>query len=198
MTPHLNRVIETVQMRGHNIRFYGIFFPIQYLSKPNSQTSRLERVFDDNRSIVFSYFSFKPYVVTPHLNCVIETVQMRGHKIFFSGISFPIQYLSKPNSQTSRLERVFDDNRSIVFSYFSFKPYVVTPHLNRFIETVQMRGHKIFFSGISFPIQYLSKPNSQTSRLERVFEDNRSIVFSYFSFKPYVVIPHLNRLIETV
>ena len=23
MTPHLNRLIETVQMRGHNIRFYA-------------------------------------------------------------------------------------------------------------------------------------------------------------------------------
>ena len=29
------------------------------------------------------------------------------------------------------------------FSYFSLKPYVVTPHLNRHDETVQMRGHKI-------------------------------------------------------
>ena len=32
---------------------------------------------------------------------------------------------------------ITDDN----FSYFSFKPFVVTPHLNRLIETVQMRGH---------------------------------------------------------
>ena len=31
------------------------------------------------------------------------------------------------------------------FSYFSSKPYVVTPHLNRLIETVQMRGHNICF-----------------------------------------------------
>ena len=30
-------------------------------------------------------------------------------------------------------------------SYFSSKPYVVTPHLNRLIETVQMRGHNICF-----------------------------------------------------
>ena len=29
-----------------------------------------------------SYFSFKPYVVTPHLNCLIELVQMRGHHVF--------------------------------------------------------------------------------------------------------------------
>ena len=38
-------------------------------------------------------------------------------------------------------KRVFDD----IFSYFSSKPYVVTPHLNRLIETVQMRGHNICF-----------------------------------------------------
>ena len=31
------------------------------------------------------------------------------------------------------------------FSYFSLKPYVVTPHLNRLDETVQMRGHNIGF-----------------------------------------------------
>ena len=37
-------------------------------------------------------------------------------------------------TQSSRLEGVFDDK----FSYFSSKPYVVTPHLNRLIETVQM------------------------------------------------------------
>ena len=31
----------------------------------------------------FSYFFFKPYVVAPLLNCLIETVQMRGHNIGF-------------------------------------------------------------------------------------------------------------------
>ena len=31
------------------------------------------------------------------------------------------------------------------FFYFSLKPYDVTPHLNRLIETVQMRGHNICF-----------------------------------------------------
>ena len=31
------------------------------------------------------------------------------------------------------------------FSYFSLEPYVVTPHLNRLNETVQMRGHNICF-----------------------------------------------------
>ena len=30
------------------------------------------------------------------------------------------------------------------FSYFSLKPYVVTPHLNR-LETVQIRGHNTCF-----------------------------------------------------
>ena len=33
----------------------------------------------------------------------------------------------------------------IVFSYCSSKPYVVTPHLNRLNETVQVRGHNICF-----------------------------------------------------
>ena len=33
--------------------------------------------------IFFLIFSTKPYVVTPHLNCLNETVQMRGHNIWF-------------------------------------------------------------------------------------------------------------------
>ena len=33
-----------------------------------------------------------------------------------------------------------------IFSYFSLKPYVVTPHLNRLVETVQMRGHNMFYA----------------------------------------------------
>ena len=38
------------------------------------------------------------------------------------------------------------------FSYFSLKPYVVSPHLNRLIETVetvQMRCHNIFLCRIN-------------------------------------------------
>ena len=31
----------------------------------------------------FSYFSLKSYVVTPHLNCLVKTVQMMGHNICF-------------------------------------------------------------------------------------------------------------------
>ena len=29
------------------------------------------------------------------------------------------------------------------FFYFSLKPYVVNPHLNHFIEMVEMRGHNL-------------------------------------------------------
>ena len=32
----------------------------------------------------FSYFSLKPYVVTPHLHDLDKMVQMRGHNICFS------------------------------------------------------------------------------------------------------------------
>ena len=52
-------------------------------------------------------------------------------------------------SQSSQIRAV--DKRKYLkiisanFSYFSFKPYVVTPHLNRLIETVQMRGHNLCF-----------------------------------------------------
>ena len=36
-------------------------------------------IIEDN----YSYFSLKPYVMTPNLNCPDETVQMRGHNICF-------------------------------------------------------------------------------------------------------------------
>ena len=45
-------------------------------------------------------------------------------------------------NQSYRYEGVFDDN----FSYFSSKPYAVTPHLNRLDETVQMRRQNICFN----------------------------------------------------
>lgn len=32
------------------------------------------------------------------------------------------------------------------FSYFSLEPYVVTPHLKRLDETVQVRDHNICFN----------------------------------------------------
>ena len=31
------------------------------------------------------------------------------------------------------------------FFLFLIETYVVTPHLNRLVETVQMRGHNIYF-----------------------------------------------------
>ena len=43
----------------------------------SKQSSTKEGLIDDN----FSYFLSKPYVVTPHLNCVIEMVQVRGYNI---------------------------------------------------------------------------------------------------------------------
>ena len=43
------------------------------------QSEFSEGVFNDN----FSYFSSKSYVVTPYLNGLVETVQMRGYNICF-------------------------------------------------------------------------------------------------------------------
>ena len=51
------------------------------------------------------------------------------------------KYPSRYQIQSLRQEQVSDDN----FSNFSLKPYVVTPHLNRLIETVKMMGHNICF-----------------------------------------------------
>ena len=56
--------------------------------------------------------------------------------------SLGLFWKEKKTLSYNRRNTVFDDN----FSYFSSKPYVVTPHLNRLMETVQMRGHNICFN----------------------------------------------------
>ena len=43
----------------------------------------------------------------------------------------------------SRIIFLFYDNFRDTFSYFSLKPYVVTPHLNHLVETVQMKGQNV-------------------------------------------------------
>ena len=65
--------------------------------------------------------------------------------MFFTVILLSIAVLKHEKIQSSRYKGVFDDN----FSYFSSKPYVVTPHLNRLIETVQIRGHDMFLCRIN-------------------------------------------------
>ena len=60
-----------------NIKLIIINPPIHQFTE-QIRVSILLIIFD-----IFSYFSFKPYVVTPHLNGLIETVQMRGHNICF-------------------------------------------------------------------------------------------------------------------
>ena len=39
------------------------------------------------------------------------------------------------------------DNSKIFFSFFSTKTYIVTPHLNRIVETVLMRAHNEYLKG---------------------------------------------------
>ena len=51
------------------------------------------------------------------------------------------------------------------FSYFSLKPYVVTPHLNRLIEMVQMRGHNMFLCRINKNYPLLSSKTSSYLQL---------------------------------
>ena len=77
------------------------------------------------KSLLFLFFSvaFLKIVTFPYAVKVDATKAM----IFHSGI--------RAINSTEYL--------MIIFSYFSSKPYVVTPHLNRLIKTVQMRGHNI-------------------------------------------------------
>ena len=60
------------------------------------------------------------------------------------------------------------------FSYFSSKPYVVTPHLNRLVETVQMRGHNICFYAELTKI--IPNYHHKYSRLSRALQVQQIIV----------------------
>ena len=64
----------------------------------------------------------------------------------------------------------------IFFSYFSSKPYVVTPYLKRLVETVQMRGHnKCFYaelpklSQISTKYSFLSRDLLEFSKTPKIY-----------------------------
>ena len=67
------------------------------------QSSRQEGVFDDN----VSYFSLKPYVVTCHLNCLVETGQMRGHNIYVYEVYTKISVIITKYSLLSRALFIF-------------------------------------------------------------------------------------------
>ena len=56
-------------------------FSVCYINYQGSTRAldKREYLIDNN----FCNFSSKQYVVTPHLNHLVEMVQMRGHNIFF-------------------------------------------------------------------------------------------------------------------
>ena len=76
-------------MRYHNILLFSlrnkktylkIFFPLnlEALAKTHALVKRgYLMIIEDS----FSYFSLKPYVVTPHVNPLVKRVQMRGYNI---------------------------------------------------------------------------------------------------------------------
>ena len=106
----------------------------------------------------FSYFSLKPYVVTPHLNR-LETVQIRGHNIcFYAELTKIIPNYHQILSRALFFDFLFASMhnvalpkwaglqiRSIKFRYSFLKTYVVTPHKNCLAETALMRGHTTCF-----------------------------------------------------
>ena len=62
-------------------------FRVHFLSQPGSG-GLFSRALDKREYLMiirdnFCLFCIKTYVVTPHLNLLIETVQMRGHNIWF-------------------------------------------------------------------------------------------------------------------
>ena len=50
-----------------------------------------------------------------------------------------------PNRSIGELQIIWGLRIILIFFFLLFRTYVVTHHLNRLIETVLMRGHKICF-----------------------------------------------------
>ena len=72
-------------------------------------------------------------------------------------------------------------NSEYNFSYFSSKPYVVTPNQNRLLKTVQMRGHNICFYAEFYKNFPKLSPNTPSYvELWAFFSD-----FSHFNEKYY-------------
>ena len=70
------------------------------------------------------------------------------------------------------------------FSYLSSKPYVVTTHLNDFVETVQMRDHNIcFYAELTKVIPEFTKnflPRALCeSQMVVVVDDNLGIILLF-------------------
>ena len=58
--------------------------PVFVSSSSNHLNKTVSKALDNKEylMIIFLIFSSKPYVVAPHLNCLDEMVQMRGHNMF--------------------------------------------------------------------------------------------------------------------
>ena len=67
-----------------------------------------------------------------------------GAEILKIGTPKIITVIVKKKMENRALEGVFGDNMGY-FLLILHKTYVVTPHLNRLVKTVQMRGHNKWF-----------------------------------------------------
>ena len=87
----MGRIIALFSMKNFLPKFDHNFFPFMIFISLNGKhiiSTALYRALDKRKYLAiirdnFSYFSSEPYVVTPHLNCLDETVQMRGYNIRF-------------------------------------------------------------------------------------------------------------------
>ena len=62
--------------------------------------------------------------------------------------SFECVIVNEKNEGRADLQtRALDKRENLMILFLISQPYVVTPHLNRLAETVQMRGHNICFNG---------------------------------------------------
>ena len=75
--------------------------------------------------------------------------------------------------------RAVDKRKYLMIIFLiSLKPYVVTPHLNRLIETVQMRGHNIrFYAKLTKNFSYYHQ-NFTPSYLELWTKYGRTVIIS--------------------
>ena len=69
--------------------------------------------------------------------------------LFLEGLCHPRQQTGSSQKLSPLENRALDKRGPLMIIegklFFPLKPYVMTPHLNRLNETVQMRGHNICF-----------------------------------------------------
>ena len=93
--------------------------------------------------MIFLIFPQKPYVVTPHLNCLIETVLMRIHNIcFYAEMIKIIHYYPKYTLLSRALDVLCNKTLLLIMScnclhFFASKVIIISKNVVKILQGVR-------------------------------------------------------------